>query len=231
MRKNGSRLISLKQYKTTDLFIFAMIAALSELLGYFAIKWFQNAAYFTLSLAVPLACLVLVRWGWPAVFYPLISSVVFCAVRGMSVAYYAVYCIGGLFVLLMLLPAKLIGMDKIRRKWYFTALFAVSAWLCVYLGRSVLWMVCYAIKPMSGAAVYTGFVGFAIYDSLSLFMTVVLLLVMRKLDGMFEDQKSYLKRVDKERKERMRRDQFGDEPVEIDEETLSILNRDNDLYN
>ena len=28
----------------------------------------------------------------------------------------------------------------------------------------------------------------------------------------------------------MRYDSFGDEPVEIDEEALSILNRDNDLY-
>ena len=65
---------------------------------------------------------------------------------------------------------------------------------------------------------------------MSLFAAVAVLLIMRKLDGMFEDQKSYLKRVDKERRDRMKYDGFGDEPVEIDEESLSILNKDNDLY-
>lgn len=229
MRKNGSRLISVNQYRTTDLVVFALIAVVSELLGYFATVWFSNSAFFTLSLAVPIACLVMVRWGWWAVFYPLISGVTYCLVNGLGVNYYAVQCLGGMFVMLMLIPVKLIGVDKIRGKWIFTALFAVGAWLCTYLGRSVLWAICFAIKPVSGAYVYSGFAGYAL-DVLSLFMAVVLLLVMRKLDGMFEGQKAYLKRVDKERRDRMKRDEFGDEPIEIDEETLSILNRDNDLY-
>ena len=51
------------------------------------------------------------------------------------------------------------------------------------------------------------------------------ILIVRKLDGMFEYQKSYLRRLDDERKEKMRRDEYGDEPVEIDEESLSILKR------
>ena len=46
---------------------------------------------------------------------------------------------------------------------------------------------------------------------------------------MFEDQKNYLKRLERERKEKMERDNFGDEPIEIDEETMSILKRHNDL--
>ncbi|MCM1438328.1 MAG: hypothetical protein NC131_03840 [Roseburia sp.] len=229
MRKNGSRLISVNQYRATDLVVFALIAVVSELLGYFAKIWFSDSAYFTLSLSVPIACLVLVRWGWWAVFYPLLSGATYCLASRLGVNYFAVQCIGGMFVLLMLLPAKLIGVEKIRGKWIYTALFAVGAWLCTYLGRSVLWAICYAIKPVAGANVYSGFVGYAL-DLVSLFMTVVLLLVMRKLDGMFEDQKHYLKRVDKERRDKMRRDEYGDEPVEIDEETLKILNRDNDLY-
>ena len=32
-------------------------------------------------------------------------------------------------------------------------------------------------------------------------------------------------RLDKEKKERMRRDTFGDEPVEIDQEALRSLNK------
>ena len=53
---------------------------------------------------------------------------------------------------------------------------------------------------------------------------------MRRLDGMFEWQRGFLKRLDEERKEKMRRDTYGDEPLEIDEESLKILKKDDDLY-
>lgn len=229
MRKNGSRLISVKQYRATDLVIFAVILIVSELLGYFATVWFAGSAFFTLSLTIPITCLVLARWGWWGVFYPVISGITYCLVGKLGVNYYFTYCIGGTFIMLMLLPAKLIGVEKIRKKWYFTALFAVGAWVCVYLGRSVLWAVCFAVNPVADATAYSGFTGFAL-DLMSLFAAVIVLLIMRKFDGMFEDQKVYLKRVDKERRDRMKYDDFGDEHVEIDEEALSILNKDNDLY-
>ncbi len=229
MRKNGSRLISVKQYRATDLVIFAAILIVSELLTHYATVWFAHSAFFTLSFSVAITCIVLVRWGWWGVFYPFISGVTFCLIRGLGVNHYFVRCLGDMFIMLTLLPLKFIGADKIRGKWYFTALFAVGAWLCVYIGRSLLWVVCFAIKPVEGAYIYSGFSGFAL-DFMSLFATTLVLLVMRKLDGMFEEQKSFLKRLDKERRDRMRYDSFGDEPVEIDEEALSILNRDNDLY-
>jgi ketopantoate reductase len=66
---------------------------------------------------------------------------------------------------------------------------------------------------------------------MSLVMAIVIIAIMRKLDGMFEDQKAYLMRLDKEKRDMMRHDEFGDEPIEIDEESLAILNKgDNDLY-
>lgn len=225
----------MKQYRAMDLAIFAVITVVSELLGYFSTVWFAGSAFFTLSLVVPITCLVLVRWGWPAVFYPVLGGAAYCLASGMGVDsgtalnYYATYCLGGTFILLMLLPAKLIGVDRIRCKWIFTALFAVGAWLCVYLGRSTVWAIFYTIKPVPNATATTGFSGFWL-DVISLFAGVAVLLIMRKLDGMFEEQKRYLTRVDEERKDRMKYDSFGDEPVEIDEQSLSILNRDNDLY-
>jgi hypothetical protein len=47
---------------------------------------------------------------------------------------------------------------------------------------------------------------------------------------MFEDQMDYLKRLDEEKKQKMMGDAFGDTPIEIDKQTLDILNKDNDLY-
>jgi len=131
----------------------------------------------------------------------------------------------------MLLPLKLIGYKKIFSSVWKAALFAAAAWVCVYLGRSTVFAVCYAISPVEGAAAYSGFSAFAVSDVISLLMAVVLAAVLRRADGMFENQKEYLIRLDNERKEKMRRDTYGDEYIEIDEESLSILNKhDDDLY-
>lgn len=232
MRKNGSRQISVKQYRFTDLFLFAVILLAAELLAHFAIKWFPDEAIYTFSFMVPIVLLVAVRWGWPSVFYPALSGLVICLfnVGSADGVQWACYLIGNSFIALMLIPRYLIGVERIASKWWATALFALGGWLCVYLGRSVVWAVGVAVSPAEGIGAADGFISFALYDILSPAMAVIILLVMRKLDGMFEDQMSYLERRYGERKEKMRPDEFGDELEEIDEEALEILGKENDLY-
>ena len=233
MRKNGSRLISVKQYRATDLVIFALILLVAELLTFYAGKWFPGGALFTFSLMIPIVLTVMMRWGWPGIFYAAASGLLLCLLslpNGVSGVQYATYIIGNAFIGLMLIPLRFIGKENIRKHWWASALFTIGGWLCVYIGKSVVWAIAFAISPISGSTAVAGFASYVVSDSLSLFMALVVVLVLRRLDGMFEDQKSFLKRLDKERRDRMRRDEFGDEPIEIDEETLSILNRDNDLY-
>ena len=56
------------------------------------------------------------------------------------------------------------------------------------------------------------------------------MLIMRKLEGMMEDQKTFLQRKHVERQDKVRRDNYGDELADIDEEALEILNKENDLF-
>ncbi len=231
MRKNCSRQFSLIKYRLIDSGIFLLILVVSELLEHFALRWFPSGALFTFSLMIPITLLVMVRWGWQSVFYAAISGTLYCLLNGGSGTQYATYIIGNLFILLMLVPLKLIGYKKIFSSAWKAALFAVAAWVCVYLGRSTVFAVAFAFSPVEGAEAYSGFTAFAVSDIISLLMAVVLAVVLRKADGMFEDQKDYLIRLDNERKEKMRRDNYGDEYIEIDEESLSILNKhDDDLY-
>lgn len=230
MRKNGSRLISIGQYRTTDLFVFALILAVSEILGCMAAIWFPSQAIYSLSLMVPIVLTVMMRWGWPSVFYAVISGLLVCLFNQGNAINYACYLIGNAFIALMLIPTYLIGKDKIRSKWWSSALYTIGGWLCVYLGRSVVWAIGYSINPAIGGAAWTGFVSFAMGDLLSLAVGIVVVMVLRRLDGMFEDQKTYLKRLEQQRKEKMRIDQFGENLGEIDEETFDILNKDNDLF-
>ena len=131
---------------------------------------------------------------------------------------------------LMLIPTYIIGRDKIRSKWWSSALYVLCGWLCVYLGRSAVWAIAYSISPVSGSTAWVGFADFAASDLLSLAMGVIIVMVLRRLDGMFEDQKTYLKRIEHEKQEKMRVDQFGENLGEIDEETFNILNKNNDLF-
>lgn len=232
MRKNGSRLISVKQYRASDLFVFALILVTAEVLRYYAGIWFPFGAFFTFSLAVPIVLTVMMRWGWPSILHMAVVGITVSIINAKSATgvQFTVYIIGYMLMSLMLIPAYLIGRDKICKRWWASVLFVVGGWLCAYLGKSVVWAIGYGISPVDGLSVWAGFEAYAIADLLSLVMAVVIVLVLRRFDGMFEDQMTYLKRLDKERRDRMRYDSFGDEPVEIDEESLSILNRDNDLY-
>lgn len=232
MRKNGSRFISIKQYRATDLFVFALILAVAEILSALAARWFPAQALYTFSLMVPIVLTVMMRWGWPSVFYASAGGLIVCLLSGGAASgiNYACYIIGNAFISLMLVPTYLIGRDKIRAKWWSSALFAIGGWLCIYLGRSVVWAAAFAISPVASRYVWSGFVDFAAGDLLSLAIGIIVVMVLRRLDGMFENQVTYLKRLDKERKEKMRVDQFGENLGEIDEETFKLLNKDNDLF-
>ena len=225
MRKNGSRLISLRQYCLTDLFLFAVILIVFELILHYALIAYHGN--FTFSPLVPIVLLVMIRWGWPSVFYALGDGLLFCLLNRKNADFvpehFGIYIIGNAFIMLLLLMTKFMGKERITKKWYFSTLFVIAGWVAVVLGRAIV-SACF-LRGFTGALLS------GLGDCFSLAIGIVIILVMRRLDGMFEDQKHYLRRLDDERKEKMRRDNFGDEPVEIDEESISILKKkDDDLY-
>lgn len=233
MQKSGPKVITAKQYRATDTFIFALILAISEVLAFFAGKWFPAGALFTFSLMVPIVLTVMMRWGWIGAPYATANGILWCllSLSGGKIGawQWCVYIIGNSFIAFMLIPILLIGKEKIKRRWWACALLAAGGWLCVYLGRSVVWAIAFTVSPIEGTAVWTGFTAFAAGDSLSLPVAIIILLVLRRFDGMLEDQITYLKRLTGERMEKMRYN-GEDGPLEIDEDALSILKRDDDLY-
>ena len=230
MRKNGYRLISYKQYCATDLSIFAVILLVAEATAFLAAKLFPSEALYTFSFMVPIVMLVMIRWGWQSVFFAVASGVLYCVFNKGSFTNYIVYGIGNCFIMFMLLPLKLVGVQKIVSKTWSLLLVVAGGWLSVYLGRSTVYAIAFAIAPVAGGSAWTGFAGFASFDLLSLVMALIVIWVLRHFDGMVEFQRDYLKRLGKERDDRMRRDAFGDEPTDIDEEALSILHKDDGLY-
>lgn len=228
MRKNGSRLISLKQYRATDLFLFAVILVIFDLLVHFATKWLADAAaMYMFALTIPIVLLIMMRWGWSAIFFAVGDAILLTVLNNPTVwQSYITYSVGNAAILLLLIPMHFINKQKIAGKWYLTALFVVLGWIISNLVCSVA----QCIFGVGFVRAILANISFGINGLLSLAIGMVLLLILRKLDGMFEDQICYLKRLDRERQEKMRIDEFGDAPVEIDEDTLSILRkRDEEL--
>ncbi len=221
MRKNGSRFISLKQYRATDLFLFAVILIAFELLVHFAFIGLKGS--FTFSPMLPITLLVIMRWGWQGAFFAALDGVLYCLLNGAGWQSYLCYGIGNLSIMSVLLMTRFMGKQKIAGKWHFSALFVVVGWISVVLGRTLIATCCgdYFVAALLKQ----------VSDLFTLAIALIIILVLRRLDGMFEDQKHYLLRLDDERKEIARRDTYGDEPIEIDEESLSILKRkDDDEY-
>lgn len=231
MRKNGSREISFSQYRTTDLFLFSAIMIVAEVTAHYAIVWFPGGAMFTFSFLIPICLIVMLRWGWFSVIYAIISAVLYCVFNSGAFTDYITFVLGNSFVLLALIPLSIWGKERFVRKRYLMILLVIFAWASVYLGRASVFAVCRWIQPIEGVAPYAGFVKFATSDFLSLVMAVIVLLGLRHFDGMLEDQKAYLIKLGKLREERYKSDKYGEEPYEVlDEEALSILHRDNDMY-
>ena len=222
MRKNG-RLISFRQYKYTDLFFFALVLGLSELLVFCAFRlWFRNTVdkyYVNFMLAIVLT--VIMRWGWIGGIYAVVDGIVQCAIQGAGWQAYLSYIIGNACVMAVLLLTKFVGKERLRSRWYLTLVYILAGWVAINFGITCMNAI-FGENFVSALAVNFGF---GVYGAFPLAGSVVAVLIMRRLDGMFEDQKHYLIRKDNERKELARRDEFGDEPVEIDEDSLSILKR------
>lgn len=227
MRKNGSRLISIKQYRLTDLFIFAVILLFFDLIMFYAPQLFPGGAIYSFCLTVPITLLIMIRWGWQSVFFAVGDGVVLNLLNNTSIwQSYISYALGNALMMLLLIAIKFIGKDKIMGKWYTSVCFVAVGWALANFGVT-------CIQAMLGydfGEVAAANFGFGVNGVLALAMGIVIVLVLRRLDGMMEDQKKYLKRVHGEQKREQMRGEIPEDLMELDDESLSILNKDNDLY-
>lgn len=203
--------------------MFTVIAAIAELVCFYAQGWFPDAAYFTLNLMLPVITLVLVRWGWRGIIVAVLESLLYCVIRGSVWQGYIIYMVGNLAITVELLIIWLLK-DRLNKHWYWAFLLVLAGWTAVNLARACLYAICYGNFLSAMATMF----GISDGGLLALGIGELVILVCRKLDGLFENQKRYLLRLDKERKEEIRRKEFGDESIELDSESLSILNRDYD---
>ncbi len=181
--------MSFNQYRLIDLGIFAVILIIFESIASKAALSFTSQPY-SISIVSAITCIIFMRWGIWGCFHAALGGFVYCFVTGGAADQYIIYVIGNLFSVAALLLLKRIGPDRVREKVFLSLLLSVLVSLLMQLGRGIVAVVFGASPNMIAGFVFT--------DSVSTLFAMVITGIVRKLDGVFEDQKSYLIRLNRE---------------------------------
>lgn len=185
---------SFEQYRAIDLTIMGVILAVCEFLTTnAAAKWFPGELY-ALSPTIAVVCIVMMRWGGFAAIHAVLGGLVYSLTLGGDWKQIITYCAGNCFMLIALTWFKVLGKEKVRSKYYWTLLFTLNAFLGAQIGR-------FAVSvAMGGSFSFGAFGTFLANDVITMLFSIVVVLISRRADGLFEDQKNYLIRTEEERK-------------------------------
>lgn len=185
--------ITFKQYRSIDLTILCVLTAVFETIASFATnRWFVLQAM-AISITLTMTCITILRWGAFGAIPSLIGAFAYCASSGGSLQQYIIYCGGAIFCIAIIPILKKMGKDRVRLSFFWRTAFAALTYLFTVLGRWVFSL----IFEQS----LSSLLPFVTTDILSLLFAVVVLSLGKNVDGLLEDQKSYLLRLERESKE------------------------------
>ena len=195
--------ITFKQYRTIDILILVALTTIFEGIATMATaKWFALQPV-AISIGLAMTCIVMMRWGIPAALAAFASGFVFCILSGATLQQFVIYCIGNIFALLGMVWFKAFGKEGIRKSLWLIVLFVSTAYVGQIIGRSIFAVI--FGDPISV------FVTFITTDIMSLVFAILVIALFRKTEGMLENQKAYLLRLDRQKKDTQ------DEPVHEEE--------------
>lgn len=185
------RQISFAQYRAIDMAILTGLMLLCQTGIIVAGNTIYPGQMIKASPVGAIVALVMMRWSAWAAIPALLGGLLYAALCGTVWQTYIIYGAGNLLVLVALLYFKLFGKENVRKSVLKTLAFGVVVQVLMQLGRAL-------------AALALGFPGavcssFITGDALSVLLTVVAVWIMRRIEGLFEDQKLYLLRIQQER--------------------------------
>lgn len=183
--------LSFEQYRSLDLFFFTVITFLAELgITMAANRWFPDQLY-TVSVTAAITAIVIMRWKSFAMIQAVVGALALCLGMGATPKQCLIYCLGNLFSAGAILIRKTAGDKRIRENVIWTLCFGAGTLFLMQTGRAVM-------AALSGSGLRE-VLAFYATDSLSYVFTAVILWIARKQDGIFEDQKAYLIRIQEEK--------------------------------
>ncbi len=188
--------LTFNQYRLINMTMLTVVfIVLETIIAKGANVWFPELAY-TLSLATVFISLEMMRWGGFAGISAVVSGLVLCIASGANPSQYIIYCVGNLFTLLALLFLKLVGYDRVKQSAFLTIVYVIIVFLLQQLGR-------WGVSTVMGNDIRMIF-QFIATDALSGIFALVVVLISRQAEGLFENQRSYIRRMNEERQVRER---------------------------
>jgi len=185
--KNG---ISFQRYRGMDVFFFTSLLCICEaLIILAATRWFPAQPY-ALSLTPAIVALVMIRWGVYSAIPAAAGALVYCLLSGAGAQHYVIYLVGNLAALALLPFVQHVTWKKIHDNVLLCMAYGLITALIMQFARA-------ALSLLFGRSAMAA-LGFITTDVLSTLFSVLLCWMMRRLDGMLEDQKHYLIRIQKE---------------------------------
>lgn len=189
--KNLQKNLTFNQYRLADVFFMTALCCVFEVVVTLAAtKWFPEQPY-SVSLVYAFIALVAMRWDGYAALPATLGGIAHCLAAGDDAKGFVVVLVGNLCCLLVLVLHKLMGKQTIRDNAWFTVLYVAAIYLFVSAGRFAM-QLCFAVSCVDALRA-------VLYDMLSLVFALVIILICRKQNGLFEDQKTYLIREEERR--------------------------------
>lgn len=191
--------LTFKKYRLIDIAIFSAILIVCEALCVVAINEWFKAELYTVSLVLTVVAITMMRWGALSVIHLIVGSLTTVIVSNMCggiISLYhslMIYVIGNLPAMLMLLFIKGVGKEKIASNFWLSAVYVIFMYVLMQVGK---YLVALVFGQSQGSLLI-----YLSSEIISLLFAVIVVLLVRNLDGMFEDQKTYLFRMEKQRKE------------------------------
>ena len=192
--------LTFKQYRQIDLTFLCILTAIFEAVATLASNtWFSLQAM-TISITLTLTCIAIIRWGALGIITTLTGSVVYCLLSSATTKHYIIYCVGSLFCLVVIPLLNLLKKERVKKDFVYRLMFVGATYFSIAIGR---WLCSLPFTFSFGTIL-----AFIFSDILSLLFAIVVLSIAKNADGLLEDQKSYLLRLENERIEKEESNNF-----------------------
>ncbi|MBR1407882.1 MAG: hypothetical protein IJ573_03160 [Clostridia bacterium] len=182
---------TLGAYRAIDLSMFALILIVFEsLIVHASNVWFSAEAWSVSSVAAVTA-IVMIRWGPWGALHAMLGGIVFALCSHGTLRQFAIYGLGNLLCLTALPLIRRWGWERIRNVSWMNLLYSALVLLGMQAGRGL-------VSILLGTAPVIA-LGFITTDVLSYVFTMLIVWIASRMDGMLEDQKHYLARVNEPR--------------------------------
>ena len=197
--------LSFNQYRAADLTIFAVIlCALEGVIGVAANQWFPEQPYMV-TLVYAVVTLVFMRWGAFGVIHAVLGGITYAIANGGAWQNYIIHGVGNAFVALTILYVHFVGKERIRKNVWLTIVHVLLTYLSIVVGRTLMTLIFDTSLKV--------FIAFAGTDALSAVIGIVIVLICRKQNGLYEDQKLYLTRTQEQRMKEVRQSTVEEEDI------------------